>query len=103
MTIFILITAVVVMAAASHTHYHFEPPFKEPDKPIVSPARTLTWKKLSAYGTLVRLKIRLQDPSRLVNYNSLTGRSHQSWRKDYTFPITLFWVSTIQYLLKIPP
>ena len=60
MTIFILITVVVLTAVVNHTHYHFTPPFKEPDKPIVSPVRNLTWKELLAYGTTVHLKIRLQ-------------------------------------------
>ena len=60
MTIFILITVVVVMAVASHTHYHFKPPFKDLDKPIVSPACTFTWKELLAYGTLVHLTVRSQ-------------------------------------------
>ena len=59
MTIFILITANVFTAVASHTDYHFKPPFKEPDKPIVSPTHTLTWRELLAYGTRVHLKIRL--------------------------------------------
>ena len=70
MTIFILITAVAVMTAASHTLYHFKPPFKEPDKPTVSLARTLTWKKLLVYGTLVHLKIRLQ-PARSESTSQL--------------------------------
>ena len=61
MTLFILIIAVVVTAVASHTHYHFKPPFKEPDKPIVSPARTLTWKELLAYGTSVCFTVRSQS------------------------------------------
>ena len=81
MTVFILITAFVVTAVASHIHYHFKPPFKEPDKPIVSPARTLTWKELLVYCTSVRLKIRLQ-PSRsekAVQLNFL----------DWTFPPVL--------------
>ena len=60
MTIFILITVVVLTAVVNHTHYYFTPPFKEPDKPIVSPVRNLTWKELLAYGTTVHLKIRLQ-------------------------------------------
>ena len=61
MTIFILTTAVVVTAVASHTHYHFRPPFKQPDKPIVPPAcRTLTWKELLAHGTSVHFRVRSQ-------------------------------------------
>ena len=56
----ILITVVVVMAVAFHTHYHFKPPFKDLDKPIVSPACTFTWKELLAYGTLVHLTVRSQ-------------------------------------------
>ena len=60
MIIFILTTAVVVTTVAIHTHYHFNPSFKEQDKPIVSPARNLTWKKLLACGTSVRFTVRSQ-------------------------------------------
>ena len=60
MTIFILITVVAVTPFASHTQYHFKPPFKEPDKPIVLPAHTLTWEELLAYGTSVRFMVRSQ-------------------------------------------
>ena len=81
MTIFILITAVAVTAVAYHTHYHFKPPFKEPDKPIVSPARTLTSKELLAYGTLVRLKTRLQ-PAR-------SEKTSQIHFFDWTLPPVL--------------
>ena len=81
MTIFILITAVVVMAVASHIHYHFKPSFKEPDKPIVSPARTFTWKELLAYGTLVCLMVRSQ-PAR-------SEKTGQLYFLDWTLPPVL--------------
>ena len=105
MTIFILITAVVVTAVASHTHYHFKPPFKELDKPIVSPGRTLTWKELLAYGTLVRLTVRSQ-PVR-------SEKTGQLYFLDWTLPPVLAkrlhisnhlgLVSITHYILKIPP
>ena len=60
MVAIMLIVVIILTAVASHTHCHFNPPFKGQDKPTVSPARNLTWKELLAYGTSVRLKLRLQ-------------------------------------------
>ena len=57
----LMLTIVIILTAvASHTHCHFNPPFKKRNKPLVSSARNLTWKELLAYGTTVCLKIRLQ-------------------------------------------
>ena len=56
-----MLTIVIILTAvASHTHCHFNPPFKKQNKPFVSSERNLTWKQLLTYGTTVRLKIRLQ-------------------------------------------
>ena len=60
MVAIMLTTVIVLTAVASHTYYHFNPPFKKQDKHILSPVRNLTWKELLAYGTTVHLKIRLQ-------------------------------------------
>ena len=57
----LMLTIVIILTAvASHTHCHFNPPFKKQNKPFVSSERNLTWKQLLIYGTTVRLKIRLQ-------------------------------------------
>ena len=55
-----LTTVIILTAVASHTHCHFNPTFKEQNKPIFSPAHNLTCKELLAYGNTVCLKIRLQ-------------------------------------------
>ena len=55
-----LTIAIILTVVASHTHCHFNPPFKKQNKPFVSSERNLTWKQLLTYGTTVRLKIRLQ-------------------------------------------
>ena len=92
MIIFILTTAVVVTTVAIHTHYHFNPSFKEQDKPIVSPARNLTWKNYwpAAPPSASRSGRKPRDLRRLADYTSLTGDSHQLWRRVYTLSITLF-------------
>ena len=57
----LMLTAVIILTAvASHTHWHFNPPFKKQKKPLVSSESNLTWKELLIYGTTVHLKIRLQ-------------------------------------------
>ena len=56
-----MLTRVIILTAvASHTHWHFNPPFKKQKKPLVSSESNLTWKELLIYGTTVHLKIRLQ-------------------------------------------
>ena len=55
-----LTTVIILTTVASHTHCHFNPTFKEQNKPIFSPAHNLTCKELLAYGNTVCLKIRLQ-------------------------------------------
>ena len=102
----LMLTIVITLTAvASHTHCHFNPPFKKQNKPFVSSERNLTWKQLLNYGTTVRLKIRLQA-ARLEK----TG---QLYFLDWTLPpvltkrlhisITLLLVSMTPYLLKTPP
>ena len=102
----LMLTIVIILTAvASHTHCHFNPPFKKQNKPFVSSERNLTWKQLLNYGTTVRLKIRLQA-ARLEK----TG---QLYFLDWTLPpvltkrlhisITLLLVSMTPYLLKTPP
>ena len=57
----LMLTIVIILTAvASHTHCHFNPPFKTQNKPLVSSERNLPWKGLLTYGTTIRLKIRLQ-------------------------------------------
>ena len=56
----VLTIVIILTAVASHTHCHFNPPFKKQNKPFASSERNLTWKQLLTYGTTVRLKIRLQ-------------------------------------------
>ena len=56
-----MLTIVIILTAvASHTHCHFNPPFKKLNKPLVSSGCNLTWKELLTYGTTLRLNIRLQ-------------------------------------------
>ena len=81
MVAIMLIVVIILTAVASHTHCHFNPPFKEQDKHIVSSARNLTWKELLAYGTTVRLKVKLQ-PAR----SEKTGQLHFL---DWTLPPVL--------------
>ena len=57
----LMLTIVIILTAvASHTHCHFNPPFKKLNKPLVSSGCNLTWKELLTYGTTLRLNIRLQ-------------------------------------------
>ena len=57
----LMLTIVIILTAvASHTHCHFNPPFKTQNKPLVSSERNIPWKELLIYGTTVHLKIRLQ-------------------------------------------
>ena len=60
MTIFTLITVIILTAVASHTHCHFKPPFGKQDKSFVSPECNLTWKELLACSTSIRFTVRLQ-------------------------------------------
>ena len=60
MVIFTLITAVALMAVASHTHCHFKPPFKKQEKSFDLPACNLTWKELLAYSTSIRFTVKSQ-------------------------------------------
>ena len=76
-----LIIIIILAAIASHTHCHFNPPFKKRSKPLVSSARNLTWKELLTYGTTVRLKIRLQA-TRSLNVGQL-------YFLDWTLPPVL--------------
>ena len=55
-----LAVVITLTAVASHTHCHFNPPFKKQNKPLASSARNHIWKQLLTYATTVRLKIRLQ-------------------------------------------
>ena len=86
MTIFILITGVVATPVASHTHYHFKPPFKEPDKPIVSLAHTFSWKKLLPYGTSVCSTVRSQ-PAR-------SKKASRLFSLDWTYTLPPFCAKT---------
>ena len=81
MVIFMLIAAIILTAVASHTHWHFNPPLKEQGKSIASPAYNLTWKELLAYGTTVRLKIRLQA--------ARSEKPGQLYLLDWTLPPVL--------------
>ena len=58
----ILTIVTTLSAVATHTHCHLSPPFKKQNKPFVSSEHNFTWKQLLTYGTIVRLKIRLQAP-----------------------------------------
>ena len=96
---------IIITAVASHTHCHFNPPFKKQDKPIVSPAQNLTWKELLAYGTLVRLTVRSQ-PAR-------SEKTGQLYFLDWTLSSVLAkrlhisnhlaLVPITHYILKITP
>ena len=78
----LMLTIVITLTAvASHTHCHFNPPFKKRNKPFVLSERYLTWKQLMTYSTTVRLKIRLQ-PAR-------TERTGQLYFLDWTLPPVL--------------
>ena len=56
-----MLTIVIILTVvASHTHCHFNRPFKKQNKPFVSSERNLIWKQLLTYGTTIRLKIRLE-------------------------------------------
>ena len=55
-----LIIVVVLTAVASHTHSHLKPPFKKQEKSFASPARNLTWKELSTYGTSFSFSVKSQ-------------------------------------------
>ena len=58
MVIFMLITAIIPIAVASHTHCHFKPPFGKQDESFVSHKRNLIWKELLAYSTSIRFTVR---------------------------------------------
>ena len=56
-----MLTIVIILTVvASHTHCHFNRPFKKQNKLFVSSERNLIWKQLLTYGTTIRLKIRLE-------------------------------------------
>ena len=76
-----LTTVIVVTAVASHTHCHFNPPFKKQAKHILSPLRNLTWKELLAYGTTVYLKVRWQA--------ARSEKTKQIYFLDWTLPPVL--------------
>ena len=81
MVAIIFTTVIVLTAVASHTHCHFNPPFKKQDKHILSPARNLTWKELLAYGTTAALKIRLPA--------ARSEKTSQLYFLDWTLPLVL--------------
>ena len=81
MVAIMLTTVIVLTAVASHTHCHFNPPFKKQDKHILSPACNLTWKELLAYGTTAPLKVRLQ-PAR-------SKKTRELYFLDWTLPPVL--------------
>ena len=57
----LMLTIVIILTAvASHTHCHFNPPFKKQNKPFVSSERNYTGEQLLTYGTTVLLRIRFQ-------------------------------------------
>ena len=55
-----LITAIVRIIVASHTHCHFKSSFKKQEESFASPTRYLTWKELLTYGTSIRFTVRSQ-------------------------------------------
>ena len=78
----LMLTIVIILTAvASHTHCHFNPPFKKQNKPFVSSERNLAWKQLFTYGTTVRLKIKLQA--------ARPGKTGQLYFLDWTLPPVL--------------
>ena len=81
MVAIMLIVVIILTAVASHTHCHFNPPFKEQDKPIISHARNLTWNELLAYCTTVRLKVKLQA--------ARSEKTGQLYFLDWTLPPVL--------------
>ena len=76
-----LTIVIILIAVASHTHCHFNPPFKKQNKPFVLSERYLTWKQQLTYGTRVRLKIRLQA--------ARTEKTGQRYFLDWTLPTVL--------------
>ena len=81
-TVAIMLTTVIVLTpVASHTHCHFNPPFRKQDKRILSPTHNLTWKELLAYGTTVHLKIRLEA--------ARPEKTSQIYFPDWTLPPVL--------------
>ena len=91
MIAFMLTIVIILTTAASHTHCHFNPPFKKQAKSFVLHERNFTWKELLTYVTSVRLKMRLQfaRPEKTGQLYFLHWMLHEPWRKDYTFTITL--------------
>ena len=78
----LMLTIVIILTAvASHTHCHFNPPFKKQNKPFVSSERNLAWKQLLTYGTTVHLKIKLQA--------ARPGKTGQLYFLDWTLPPVL--------------
>ena len=78
----LMLTIVTILTTvASHTHCHFNHPFKKQNKPLVSPESNLTWKEILTYGTTVCLKIRLQ-PTR-------PEKTSQLYFLDWTLPPVL--------------
>ena len=78
----LMLTIVIILTAvASHTHCHFNPPFKTQNKPLVSSERNIPWKELLTYGTTVRLKIRLEA--------ARPERTGQLYFLDWTLPRAL--------------
>ena len=69
-----LAVVITLTAVASHTHCHFNPPFKKQNKPFVSSERNLAWKQLFTYGTAVRLKIKLQAARPRENWSAVFPR-----------------------------
>lgn len=49
MTVATLITVILLMVGASHTHGHLKPPIKKQEELLTPTAHNLTWKVLLTY------------------------------------------------------